>query len=89
MRRTADRAAWLAGLARMLTRPDVLVDLHIYGGLAVAGWGGWQLSPPWTAVALGLLLVALALWPRVAFTAKRRAAQAQRDPLAGSFGPHD
>lgn len=40
-----------------LPRPDVsLRDLHIYGGLTVATVGGWQVSPAWTLVALGVVL---------------------------------
>lgn len=42
-------------------RPDLIVDGHVYGGLAVAVVGGWQLSPAWTLVAAGAALVALGL----------------------------
>jgi len=48
-----------------IPRPDVdLRDAHIYGGLAVATAGGWQLSPPVTAIALGLVLAALGVFAR-------------------------
>lgn len=41
-----------------IPRPDVdLRDVHVYGGLALAAWGGWQLSPAWTAVAIGAALM--------------------------------
>lgn len=49
--------AWL----RRLTAPDVLRDLHVYGGLLLAGVGGWLLSPAWTLVLVGLVLVGLGL----------------------------
>jgi hypothetical protein len=39
----------------------LLVDYHIYGGIVLAGWGGWQLSPAWTAVAVGVTLLGLGL----------------------------
>lgn len=46
-------------------RPDVDVrDVHVYGGLLCAGWGGWQLSPPLTLVALGVVLTALGVFAR-------------------------
>ena len=31
-------------------------DAHVYGGLALAAIGGWQLSASWTCVAVGLAL---------------------------------
>jgi hypothetical protein len=43
-------------------RPDVLVDLHIYGGLALAGVAGWQLVRWWAIVAVGVVLCGLGLW---------------------------
>jgi hypothetical protein len=46
-----------------LGRPDVLRDLHIYGGLLLIALGGWQLSPAVTLVVVGAALVALALIP--------------------------
>lgn len=49
-------------LLASLGRPDVVVDLHIYGGLLLAGVGGWQLSPRWTLVLAGLALAALGVW---------------------------
>lgn len=45
-----------------------LRDLHIYGGLAVAAWGGSYLSTPWTGIALGVILAALGI-----FAPRRRA----------------
>lgn len=39
-----------------------LRDLHVYGGLALGTWGGWQVSPPWTAVAVGSVLLGLGLF---------------------------
>lgn len=40
-----------------IPRPDVSFrDLHAYGGLALAAWGGWHLSPDWTCVAIGAVL---------------------------------
>jgi len=37
-------------------------DVHAYGGLALAFYGGWQLSPPWTCVAAGLILLAMGIF---------------------------
>ena len=55
MSRLAD---WLRGL-----RPDVtLRDVHAYGGLAIAGFGGWQLSPAWTCVVVGGVLLVMGLF---------------------------
>lgn len=48
-------------LAAFLGRPDILRDLHIYGGLLLAALGGWQISPALTLIALGLALAALGL----------------------------
>ena len=43
-----------------LPRPDVdLRDLHVYGGLALAAIGGWQLSPVLTTIGVGLILAAV------------------------------
>jgi hypothetical protein len=81
MSRTDEAPSWLRRLARTLTRPDILVDLHIYGGLAFAAWGGWQLSQPWTAIALGLTLAALPLGHQIASAVKAR--------QAGQFSPVD
>ena len=48
-----------------IPRPDVnLRDAHIYGGLAIAAWGGWQLAPAWTAVTLGVVLTAMGVFAR-------------------------
>jgi hypothetical protein len=50
------RPSWLR--IPRIPRPDVdLRDAHVYGGLVIAAWGGWQLSPSWTAVAVGVALV--------------------------------
>jgi len=53
--------AWLG----LLVRRDVLIDGHIYGGLAFACWGGWQISPAWTAVGVGLVLALLGVFSPV------------------------
>lgn len=45
-----------------LRRPDVLLDLHLYGGLLVAAVGGWHIHRAWTGVSLGLALVAIGFW---------------------------
>ncbi len=45
-----------------LGRQGVLLDLHIYGGLLVAAWGGWHIHRAWTGVSLGLALVAIGFW---------------------------
>jgi len=37
-------------------------DIHAYGGLALAAWGGWQLSPAWTCVVVGLILLGMGLF---------------------------
>lgn len=37
-------------------------DAHAYGGLALAAWGGWQVSPAWTCIGLGLTLFAMGLF---------------------------
>jgi len=50
---------WLADRLQFLTRGDVIVDLHVYGGLLLAGVGGWHISRPWTCVVGGLVLAAL------------------------------
>lgn len=49
------------GIARFREYFDV-VDGHIYGGLGLAAVGGWQLSPPWTLVAIGAALVLLGVF---------------------------
>lgn len=52
-----------------ISRPDIsLRDVHVYVGLGVASWGGWQLAPAWTLVGLGACLTAMGL-----FLARRRA----------------
>lgn len=46
-----------------IPRPDVsLRDLHAYGGLGIAALGGWQLSPAWTCIAIGTVLLAMGLF---------------------------
>lgn len=51
-----------------IPRPDISFrDVHVYVGLAVATWGGWQLAPAWTLVGLGVSLTAMGL-----FLARRR-----------------
>lgn len=39
-----------------------LRDVHVYGGLIVAGIGGAFVSWPWTLVALGVALGAMGLF---------------------------
>ena len=41
-----------------------LRDVHVYGGLGLATWGGWQVSPPWTLVIVGAVLAAIGLLAR-------------------------
>lgn len=41
-----------------LPRPDPS-DLHFYGGLALLGWGCWQVAPWLAAVVVGAVLVLL------------------------------
>lgn len=40
-----------------LGQADILLDLHIYGGLLVAAAGGWHIHRAWTGVSLGLALM--------------------------------
>jgi len=48
-----------------LPRPDLDIrDAHIYGGLLLAGIGGWLISPAWTCVVLGLIIAALGVFAR-------------------------
>lgn len=49
----------------ILTRPDVIRDGHVYGGLLLAGLGGWQISRPWTCVAIGAIVAALGIFAPV------------------------
>lgn len=43
--------------------PEITMrDAHAYGGLALATVGGWQLSPTWTCVSVGLILLAMGLF---------------------------
>jgi hypothetical protein len=54
--------AWLRRTGRRLSilgRPDVVTDLHIYGGLLLATVGRWQLSRAWTLTAAGAVLFAI------------------------------
>lgn len=44
-----------------LTRPDVLLDAHLYGGLALVAVGTWWISPPWALIGLGLGLILLGI----------------------------
>lgn len=48
-------------------------DVQFYGGLMLAGMGGWRLSPAWSCVAVGAVLVlhAVLAGPLAAWTAKR------------------
>ena len=46
-----------------IPRPDLdLRDGHIYGGLVIATVGGWQVSWPWTCVALGVVVMVLGIF---------------------------
>ncbi len=49
------------GFRRALQAPDSR-DWHVYGGLAIAGVGGWLLSPAWTFIAIGGALVLFGLF---------------------------
>jgi hypothetical protein len=44
-------AAASAALCSIDTR-----DVHFYGGLLLAGFGGWRISPAWTLIVLGAVL---------------------------------
>ncbi|KKN09785.1 hypothetical protein LCGC14_1043220 [marine sediment metagenome] len=58
------RHQWRAigvGFRRALHAPDSR-DWHVYGGLAIAGVGGWLLSPAWTFIAIGGALVLFGLF---------------------------
>lgn len=46
----------LIGLVRLLAHLFDLQDVFFFGGLLVAGFGGWTLSPSWTLVAIGAVL---------------------------------
>ena len=54
-----------------MKRPTWLPDLdtrdaHIYGGMGLAGFGGWQVSPIGTCIAVGLILALLGIFaPRL------------------------
>jgi hypothetical protein len=37
-------------------------DVHVYGGLTLAAFGGWLVSPAWTCVAVGGVLVLFGLF---------------------------
>lgn len=37
-------------------------DVHVYGGLAIVGVGGFFLSAAWTCIAIGSVLVAFGLF---------------------------
>lgn len=46
-----------------IKRPDLdLRDGHIYGGLLIAAVGGWQVSWPWTCIALGGVVMVLGIF---------------------------
>lgn len=46
-----------------IPRPDIdLRDMHVYGGLALAAWGGWHLSPAWTAIAIGTVITLMGVF---------------------------
>lgn len=50
-----------AALERLLEAVS-LRDAHVYGGLALALWGGWQLSPAWACVAVGAVVLAIGIF---------------------------
>lgn len=37
-------------------------DIHVYGGLVLAGFGGCVLSPAWTCIVIGGVLVMFGLF---------------------------
>jgi len=45
-----------------IARDFDLQDGHIYGGILLAAVGGWHLSPAWTCIMVGLVLVALGVF---------------------------
>ena len=45
----------------LLARPDVLLDLHVYGGLLLVAIGVALLSPPFALITLGLGLAGIGL----------------------------
>ena len=49
--------------ARAVLQEISLRDCFFFGGLALAGAGGAQLSPPWTLIGVGAVLVLKASWP--------------------------
>lgn len=55
------RHAIAVGFHRAVHAPDRR-DWHVYGGLAIAGAGGWLLSPAWTFIAIGGALVLFGLF---------------------------
>ncbi len=58
------RRVWcavVAGFSLVLGWPDSR-DWHVYGGLVIAGVGGWVLSPAWTFIAVGGALVLFGLF---------------------------
>lgn len=48
-------------MPRMFRAVDVR-DAHVYLGLAIAGAGGWTMSPAWTLVALGIVLTLMGVF---------------------------
>lgn len=49
-------------LADWLLQPHVLLDLHIYGGLALLTIGLWQVHWAFGVGAAGAILLGLGLW---------------------------
>lgn len=52
----------LASEIRRLVLVVDMQDVHIYGGLAIAGVGGLYISARWTMVALGVVLVLMGMF---------------------------
>lgn len=52
----------LRSIAAVVAAHVDLRDLHVYGGLALGTWGGWQLSPPLTLVTVGVVVLGLGLF---------------------------
>lgn len=40
------------------------IDVVFLAGLALAAWGGWQLSPPITAIVVGVVVMGVCLLQR-------------------------
>lgn len=56
---------FLRGTWAVIQEYRLLPDFAFLVGLALLSWGGWQLSPPLTAIALGVIFVILGMLPYV------------------------